>query len=161
MRVDASAALGVIWRKGIGKLRQFQTGALWIQEQQLRNVVAFQKISGLVNPADLFTKHLSRECIDKYVDMLGAVKTEGRSEKAAQLHQLQRKVRQLRSQVRHKETKSIESVEPGTIDTCNESEFIDHVAKVDERLKKVLEEKFEQWKQKECRMEGISRRTIS
>ena len=66
LHVDASAALGVIQRKGIGKLRHLHTGALWLQEQQVRNVVAFQKISGLTNPADLLTKHLSREVIDKY-----------------------------------------------------------------------------------------------
>ena len=59
MHVDASAALGVIQRKGVGKLRHLHTGALWIQELQLRNVVAFQKIHGPLNPADLMTKHLS------------------------------------------------------------------------------------------------------
>ena len=30
--VDASAALGVAQRQGLGKLRHLQTGALWIQE---------------------------------------------------------------------------------------------------------------------------------
>ena len=46
------------------------------------------------------TRYLLREAIDKYSEMFGAVKAEGRSIKAAQLHQLQRKVRQLRSQVK-------------------------------------------------------------
>ena len=40
MHVDASAALGVIQRKGMGKLRHLHTGASWIQEQQIRNVIA-------------------------------------------------------------------------------------------------------------------------
>ena len=44
MHVDASAALGVIQRKGIGKIRHLHTGALWLQEQQVRNVIGFQKI---------------------------------------------------------------------------------------------------------------------
>ena len=30
MEVDASAALGVIERKGIGRIRHLQTGALWL-----------------------------------------------------------------------------------------------------------------------------------
>ena len=55
---------------------------------------------GTLNPADLMTRYLLREAIDKYSEMFGAVKAEGRSIKAAQLHQLQRKVRQLRSQVK-------------------------------------------------------------
>ena len=100
MHVDASAALGVIQRKGVGKIRHLHTGALWLQEQQVRNVIAFQKINGALNPADLFTKHLSRETMDRYAAMVGGTKIEGRSEKAAQLHTLQKKVRQLRAQIK-------------------------------------------------------------
>ena len=40
MHVNASASLGVIQRKGMGKLRHLHTGASWIQEQHIRNVIA-------------------------------------------------------------------------------------------------------------------------
>ena len=56
MKVDASAALGVIQRKGVGKIRHLQTGSLWIQEQQVRDVITFKKTPGADNLADLFHK---------------------------------------------------------------------------------------------------------
>ena len=43
MEVDASAALGVIERKGIGRIRHLQTGALWLQEQEIRKRIRFKK----------------------------------------------------------------------------------------------------------------------
>ena len=56
MHVDASAALGVIQRQGIGKIRHLATSALWIQSQQLRKVLSFAKVLGTLNPEDVFTK---------------------------------------------------------------------------------------------------------
>ena len=49
MKVDASAALGVIQRRGVGKIRHLQTGSLWLQEQQLRDVITFRKTPGSDN----------------------------------------------------------------------------------------------------------------
>ena len=146
MHVDASAALGVIQRKGIGKLRHLHTGALWIQEQQIRNVIAFQKIPGTLNPADLLTKHLSREAIDKYSEMLGAVKIEGRSDKAAQLHQLQRKVRQLRSQVKAQASKSLDTIVPVCAPDMDEERFIEHVGQASFKINAIIDENNDEWK---------------
>ena len=39
MHVDACAALGVIQRQGVGKIRHLATSALWLQSQQLRRVL--------------------------------------------------------------------------------------------------------------------------
>ena len=100
LHVDASAALGVIQRKGVGKIRHLHAGSLWIQEQQVRNSIMFAKVKGTENPSDLFTKYLSREVIDGHLKSLRAEKTEGRADKAAQLHQLQRKLRQLKAQLK-------------------------------------------------------------
>ena len=114
LHVDASAALGVIQRKGVGKIRHLHAGSLWIQEQQVRNSIAFAKVKGTNNPSDLFTKYLSREMIDVHLKCMKAEKTEGRSSKAAQLHQLQRKLRQFKAQVKLKETKKhvVDDYEP-------------------------------------------------
>ena len=119
--------------------------------------MAFQKIHGISNPADLFTKHLSRECIDKYIDMLGAVKTEGRSEKAAQLHHLQKKLRQLRSQVKRKDMKTRTDVAPALEDKTDEISFVKYVVKMEGDMNFELEDKFRQWRKQECRKEGSSR----
>ena len=71
MHADASAALGVIHRKGIGKYRHLHTGSLQIQEQQLRFTVTFAKVKGSNKPPDLFAKYLSTECIDGYCELIG------------------------------------------------------------------------------------------
>ena len=61
MEVDASAALGVIERKGIGRIRHLHTGSLWLQEQQVRSMIKFHENPGSENLADLFTKNVTRQ----------------------------------------------------------------------------------------------------
>ena len=157
LHVDASAALGVIQRKGVGKIRHLHTGALWLQEQQVRNVVAFQKINGTMNPADLFTKHLSREAKEKYTTMLGANKTEGRSDKAAQLHVLQRKVRQLRAQVKKKASINKDVDDDSRLKKFEEADFVGYVRQAEGKLEEALDEKYLDWMKHQCRSEGISK----
>ena len=36
LHIDAAAALGIIGRRGVGRVRHLDVGALWLQEQQLR-----------------------------------------------------------------------------------------------------------------------------
>ena len=58
---DASAALGICKRSGIGKVRHLDTGLLWVQEKVKSRDIAVQKIPGSQNPADCFTKYLTSE----------------------------------------------------------------------------------------------------
>ena len=58
---DASAALGVVHRRGAGKLRHVRIGSLWVQEAHRAGVLDFHKVAGTDNPADLFTKGLKVE----------------------------------------------------------------------------------------------------
>ena len=60
LRIDASAALGILERRGVGRVRHLDVGALWIQEQASRKAIYFVEVHGLVNSADLMTKHLGR-----------------------------------------------------------------------------------------------------
>ena len=53
---DASAALGIINRRGLGKTRHIDTGMLWIQQTAAERKLGFHKVLGKDNPADLFTK---------------------------------------------------------------------------------------------------------
>ena len=92
MRVDASAALGVIQRRGVAKICHLQTGSLWIQEQQLRDVLAFHKTPGVDNIADMFTKNLPRQVCETHMKNLGCSFESGRAEVAAQLHRINKKV---------------------------------------------------------------------
>ena len=50
---DSTAALGIAKRKGAGKLRHMNINTLWIQGAQDKEGVAFRKVLGTENPADL------------------------------------------------------------------------------------------------------------
>ena len=54
---DASAALGIIHRKGLGRTRHIDTGLLWIQQTAAEKRLAYYKVLGTDNPADLMTKY--------------------------------------------------------------------------------------------------------
>ena len=36
LHIDANAALGIVERRGVGRVRHLDVGTLWLQEQQLR-----------------------------------------------------------------------------------------------------------------------------
>ena len=56
---DSSAAIGIITRSGFERLRHLETHTLWVQEEVQTGAIEVRKVRGDVNPADLFTKHLS------------------------------------------------------------------------------------------------------
>ena len=58
---DSSATLGICGRQGLGKLRHIDTRSLWLQQKLRAGALEIKKVRGEVNPADLFTKHLSSE----------------------------------------------------------------------------------------------------
>ena len=60
---DASAALGIINRRGLGKTRHIDTGLLWIQQTAAERRLQFNKVLGKNNPADLFTQHFDLSLI--------------------------------------------------------------------------------------------------
>ena len=85
---DASAALGIIHRKGLGKIRHIDTSYLWIQEIAAQRRLAFTKVLGKENPADLFTKHLDVSTMDKHVGKLECSYKDGRASAAPELYNL-------------------------------------------------------------------------
>ena len=62
---DASAAIGIVRRSGRGKLRHVNVRYLWLQDQAAGNV-ALHNEHGLVNFADLVTKHLAQAAATKH-----------------------------------------------------------------------------------------------
>ena len=65
--VDSSAALGIVKRKGNGKMRHVRVGMLWVQEAAEEGHLKYTKVLGTQNPADLMTKVLSYTVIDKHM----------------------------------------------------------------------------------------------
>ena len=78
--VDSSAALGVVARKGCGKLRHIRVGQLWVQQLAEEEEVSYRKICGQNILADLLTKHLTRIRIDYLLDLLNVRDAEGRAQ---------------------------------------------------------------------------------
>ena len=80
LRSDASAAIAISQRIGFGKLRHIQTQFLWLQERVSRKDLALEKVVGATNPADMITKHVSRELLDKHLTFSNYVVSAGRAE---------------------------------------------------------------------------------
>ena len=53
---DATAAIGIARRKGLGKIRHLDVTDLWIQDKAKPKQVGLTKVLGTDNPADIFTK---------------------------------------------------------------------------------------------------------
>ena len=85
LNVDASAAIGIVQRKGLGKLRHLDTQALWVQDAVRQRRVMIEKVAGAENPADLMTKHLDGPLMDKMLSKIGAETREGRADVAPEV----------------------------------------------------------------------------
>ena len=79
LRTDSSAALGIMGRRGLGKVRHIETGYLWLQDIVTLKRLRVKKVKGTDNPADLGTKHLKFEDIEKHLAFLGFHFAPGRS----------------------------------------------------------------------------------
>ena len=58
LKSDASAAVGITQRLGLGRVRHLAVSDLWIQQRVRSGAVSIEKLPGLENPADLLTKAL-------------------------------------------------------------------------------------------------------
>ena len=83
--VDSTAALGVVNRKGAGKLRHVRVGQLWIQQKQENEELHYRKVKGTENPADALTKSLSSPTIQKYLEDVGIETRVGRADSSLEI----------------------------------------------------------------------------
>ena len=79
---DSTAALGVVARKGAGKLRHVRVGQLWVQEKADNGEIRYRKVRGESNIADILTKPLAVADIKKFMHMASMVALEGRADSA-------------------------------------------------------------------------------
>ena len=76
---DASAAKGIASRRGLGKTRHVAVHYLWVQEKVRRGDLVISKVWGGDNPADLLTKYLTRDRMDRCMLIFGLEYMAGRS----------------------------------------------------------------------------------
>ena len=82
---DATAAIGICRRRGLGKVRHLAVADLWIQDKMRSKDFVLQKVLGKDNPADLLTKHLDDQIRTKRLSFLNMSSESGRSESAPSL----------------------------------------------------------------------------
>ena len=75
---DATAATGMVRRQGLGRVRHLAVSDLWIQQRVRLGHLKVQKVAGKENPADAYTKVLSREHSEYLLGKLGYVFAPGR-----------------------------------------------------------------------------------
>ena len=85
LHVDASAAIGMAQRKGLGKVRHLDTQRLWIQDALRERRVFVHKVAGTENMADMMTKVVEAKVLTKLMEKLNLVALQGRARIAPEL----------------------------------------------------------------------------
>ena len=79
MYVDSTAALGVVGRRGCGRMRHVRVGNLWLQEMREEGELKFEKILDTDNPADLMTRLVTPALRRKHCEALSLESQAGRA----------------------------------------------------------------------------------
>ena len=82
---DACAAIGMARRRGLGRVRHLDVEDLWIQATVRESHVDLLKVAGSENPADILTKYVSADLMNKMLLKLNLNFMEGRSPAALEL----------------------------------------------------------------------------
>lgn len=90
VHTDSSAAEGICKMIGLGTQRHLAVGTLWVQQKLRQNKFLLYKIKGDNNPADLFTKHLAQDKMQKCLKFLGGEFCSGRPSVAPERKQHER-----------------------------------------------------------------------
>ena len=95
MRMDAPAALGIAQRRGVCKVGHLDTGTLWLQEKQLKDILKIVKLQRGNNVADICTKNVRQALMEKHLTKMNNEYRGGRVQAAVQPHSLKQARREL------------------------------------------------------------------
>ena len=87
LHTDASAAIGIVRRAGLGKLRHLNVRYLWLQDHLRGGQMDLHKVAGVANAADLVTKHLGPGKAKDHLEAIGVSLEGGRAASAPNLNQ--------------------------------------------------------------------------
>ena len=73
------AGKGIAERRGVGKIRHLDTQYLWVQQKLQQKAFTLKKVKGTENPADLQTKYVGGQDIEKQIERLGFAHLDGSS----------------------------------------------------------------------------------
>ena len=78
VNTDSSAAKSIASRRGCGKVRHLEVRELWLQDRVAKGELQVKKVRGEDNLADILTKHVGRETLDKHMTSAGYERRTGR-----------------------------------------------------------------------------------
>ena len=92
VRSDATAAIGMVSRLGLGRVRHLAVSDLWVQRKSKEGEIAYGKVPGHDNPSDAMTKAVDAITLRRHLVTIGTVILSGRAESApkAKIHEAPR-----------------------------------------------------------------------
>ena len=75
---DAIAAMGMVKRQGLGRVRHLAVADLWIQQKAKDGSAKYEKLPGAQNTSDIMTKAVEAEVLARHMRELGFEYREGR-----------------------------------------------------------------------------------
>ena len=75
---DATAAIGIARRKGLGKIRHLDCTDLWIQDKIRSKKMKLSKVLGTDNMADVLTKYVDKKTMDAALVRMNLIRKTGR-----------------------------------------------------------------------------------
>ena len=76
---DATAAIGICKRQGLGRVRHLATADLWVQQKVRSKELKLFKLPGRDNPSDLMTKYKTSPETNRFLSMMGICSLSGRA----------------------------------------------------------------------------------
>ena len=84
---DATAAIGICRRRGLGKIRHLAVADLWVQDRVKTGDFVLTKVPGQQNPADILTKYTDRATLQKHLAAMDLYLEDGRPDSAPAIAQ--------------------------------------------------------------------------
>ena len=85
IKTDSSTGKGIASRQGLGKTRHIEVSVLWVQQKVKEKTIKITKIPGRSNLADLMTKHLGKDDMERIMEKLSFAFETGRRKLAPEL----------------------------------------------------------------------------
>ena len=82
IHADSSAAIGICWRSGIGRVRHLAVSQLWVQGRLRAGSFTLHKVAGDENPADILTKVVARTLLDPHLGRIAMFREAARAASA-------------------------------------------------------------------------------
>merc|ERR1712051_913398 len=71
VKSDAIAAIGIVKRQGLGRVRHLAVADLWVQQRCKAGEVVYKKLPGVENTSDILTKPIENDTLMKHMEKMG------------------------------------------------------------------------------------------